>query len=492
MQNTQLKGLRGVRLAVAAAIAASLGACTVVGPDFVAPTAAAPQAWQKHVQDGGPSVPTDGAVDVAWWHSFHDAQLDSLVQRAMASNLDIKIAGTRLLESRWARSIVDSASMPQVGANASFTRVGAAPVARLANSDEVLPGVAGTGAVNLYRYGFDASWELDFWGRTKRAVESADAQGVQAAEAQHGVILQVLTETAADYVQLRATQATLASITEVLQLSRKSLALTQARRAEGAATQLEVSEAAAQVGTIEAQLPDLEEQQGRLMNALALLLAENPGALAAELSTVKPIPPVPAAIPLGLPSELARRRPDIRRAEAQLHAATASIGVAKADFYPSITLMGSVSMNPMSSGGLGDWDSRRFSIGPALNLPIFQGGRLTGTVKLREAQQQEAAVLYQKTVLNAWHEIDDALIAYGTTQRRRAILTGTLVHNRMAYEAALARYKGGAATFLDVLLTQRSLLDAQTALVRSAADVSLAAIRVYKSLGGGWEQGAPA
>lgn len=461
--------------------------CTTVGPTFLAPQAALPSAWTLHHQGDTPSTPTLEAVETMWWRSFGDPTLDSLIQRAVGSNLDVKVATSRVLQSRATRSIVDSASMPTLNGSASVTRAGAAPVARLANSDEVLPGVKGSGPATLYRYGFDASWELDFWGRTQRAVESADARGTAAEANRHAIILTVLTETAANYVQLRATQATHASVSEVLALARQSLKLTELRREAGAATELETAEAAAQLGAIEAQLPALEEQEERLMNALALLLGEAPGTLGEQLRTAAPIPPVPAQIPVGLSSDLARRRPDIRQAEAMLHSATADIGVAEADFYPSISLTGGFSMNPLSFGALGDWDSRRFGIGPSLNLPIFQGGRITRTVELRKAQQREAALLYQKTVLNAWHEIDDALIAYGSVQRRRAIFNGTLDNNRIAYKAALARYKGGAATFLDVLITQRGLLDAQTALVRSNADVSLVAIRLYKALGGGWE-----
>ncbi|WP_321929445.1 efflux transporter outer membrane subunit [Burkholderia cenocepacia] len=496
-------------LAVAPVVAALAGCA--VGPDFVSPQAPTPAAWDVEHRGTPASRPVERALDPAWWTLFGDPQLTALVQRATANNLDVRLAASRLIESRWQRRIVGAAGLPSVGANANYQRMGASdkgmmsllgvssapPASAVANGTGLgnsgLPGADASAPVNLYQYGFDASWELDFWGRTRRAVESADAMTVAANENRHGVILSVLTETAADYVQLRTVQATLASVKETLALATQSLDLTRKRRQEGVATALEVSEAAAQVQSIAARVPDLETQEDKLINALSLLVAEQPGALASELRAVRPVPPVPAEVPIGVPSELAKRRPDIREAEARLHAATAAIGVAKAEFYPSVTLSGSFGMQSLNFATLGTWAARQFAIGPTLNLPIFQGGRLTGMLRLREAQQQEAAIAYRKTVLGAWHEIDDALIEYGGQQRRREHLADALAHNRTAYDAAVARYKAGATTFLDVLVVQQALLDSQMRWVGANGDVSITAIRLFKALGGGWEHAdAPA
>ncbi|MFM0700671.1 efflux transporter outer membrane subunit [Paraburkholderia sediminicola] len=496
---------RRLKLAAASLLLGSLGAC-VVGPDFVRPEVKAPDSWATHQHAETASHPVDHSIEPQWWTLFGDSQLTELEQRAVASNLDIRIAATRLQESRWQRRIIGSAELPSIGANANYQRSGAsnnglmsllgvtpgASASEMANGtgygNNGIQGADASAPFNLYQYGFDASWELDLWGRTRRSVEAANALTESAAEIRHGVILAVLTETAADYVQLRATQATLATVKETLELARHSLDLTHKRQAEGVATRLEVSEAAAQVDAIDARLPPLEAQESQLINALSLLVATQPGTLASELQTAKPVPPVPAEVPIGLPSELARRRPDIRQAEAQLHAATANIGVAKADFYPNVTLSGSFGMQSLSFATLGTWASRQFAIGPTLSLPMFEGGRLTGVLRLRETRQQEAALQYQKTVLNAWHEIDDAMIAYDAQQRRRTSMGRALAHNQAAYDAAVSRYKAGATTFLDVLVVQQALLDTQTEWVRSNAEVSFTVIRLFKALGGGWDQ----
>ncbi|KAG8148391.1 efflux transporter outer membrane subunit [Burkholderia catarinensis] len=494
-----------VATAIAAQVAVLLGGC-MVGPDFVKPDPRAPAAWRDHVKDESEGRPVVRAPDPRWWTMFGDPILVGLVSRAAAQNLDIQVATNRLQQSRWERRIVSAAGLPSVGANANAQRLGASehglmsltgvgsqpPAAALANG--VGNGVAGIGGadisapLNLYQYGFDAIWELDIWGKTRRKVEASDALSTASDEVRHGVILSVISETASGYVELRTVQATLGDTRETLGLARRSLELTEHRRDAGAATSLDVSEAAAQVRAVAARIPDLESREGRLINALSLLLAEAPGALENELRAAQPIPPVPSDVPIGLPSELAQRRPDIREAEARLHAATAGIGAAKADFYPSITLSGSFGMQSLNFATLGTWASRQFAVGPTLNLPIFEGGRLKGMLHLREAQQREAALNYQKTVLTAWHEIDNALIDFDARQRQRDNLGAALDHSRAAYDAAVARYKAGASTFLDVLVLQQALLDAQTRWVTASGDVSLTAIRLYKALGGGWER----
>ncbi|KAK43544.1 MULTISPECIES: efflux transporter outer membrane subunit [Burkholderiaceae] len=489
---------------IAVQIATLLGGC-MVGPDFVKPDPKPPEAWRDHVVDSSESHPTNAAALATWWKIFDDPILNGLVDRAAAQNLDIQVAASRLQQSRWQRRIVSSAGLPSIGANASAQRMGASenglmsltgvgsqpPASSLANGvgngNAGISGADISAPMNLYQYGFDASWELDIWGKTRRSVEAADALTSASDETRHGVILAVLSETASNYVQLRTVQATLKNTTETLGLVKHSLELTQARQKAGATTSLEVSEAAAQVQAVSARIPDLESQEDKLINALSLLVAAEPGALADELETAKPIPPVPSEVPMGLPSELAKRRPDIREAEARLHAATAGIGAAKADFYPSVTLSGSFGMQSLNFATLGTWAARQFAIGPTLNLPIFQGGRLTGMLHLREAQQQEAALEYQKTVLGAWHEIDDALIDFDARQRKRKNLASALDHSRAAYDAAIYRYKAGASTFLDVLVLQQALLDAQTRWVSANGDVSLTAIRLFNALGGGWE-----
>jgi NodT family efflux transporter outer membrane factor (OMF) lipoprotein len=238
-------------------------------------------------------------------------------------------------------------------------------------------------------------------------------------------------------------------------------------------------------------LPALEQRQSQLINALSLLMGEPPQALFAELSTDVPVPPTPRQVAIGLPSQLAERRPDIRQAEARLHAATASIGVAKGDFYPRITLSGNLGSQAMQLSDFGSWGSRSFGIGPQLSLPLFDGGRLRGVLNLREAQQQEAAIAYQQTVLRAWHEIDDQLTAYNTSQLRRDSLAEAVRQNQIALRTAQQQYVEGVVDFVNVLTVQGALLATQEQFVESSTGVSLAMVGLYKALGGGWESVYP-
>ncbi|KLU21808.1 secretion protein [Caballeronia mineralivorans PML1(12)] len=494
-------------VATAVAVTALLGACAV-GPDYVKPEPQLPQAWDTHDQPGNAShpvaLPAGQAADPQWWKQFNDPELDALEQRAVTGNLDIQVAASRLQQSRAARRIVGAEALPSVGANANYQRTGASssglmsllgvsnpPASQMANGTGYgNSGVQGNDVsepFNLYQYGFDASWELDLWGRTRRQIEAADALAQASDETRHETILAVVAETAADYVQLRASQASLNTATQMLDLAHRSLELTQRRRADGAATDLDVINAQALVSSLEAALPPLLQQNAHLIDALSLLLAQPPGTLAQELATAQPVPPVPAAIPVEVPSGLARRRPDIRRADALLHAATASIGVAKADFYPSVTLSGSFGMQSMSFASVGTWAARQFAVGPTLSLPIFEGGRLRAQLNLREAQQQEAALAYQRTVLGAWNEIDDTLSALSTEQQRRTSLAANVAQSDHAWQLATSRYQTGAGTQLDILATQRTTLAAKLDWIRSDTNVSLNAIRLYKALGGGWE-----
>lgn len=279
---------------------------------------------------------------------------------------------------------------------------------------------------------------------------------------------------------------------ENLEVSRHSLRLSQMRLRDGVATTLDVAQASAQVASIEARLPTLEERQAQLINALSLLLAEPPRSLQAQLQAPAEMPAPQQRFAIGVPSELAQRRPDILQANAQLHAATANIGVAKADFYPSIRLSGNVGFQSMQLSDFGGWDSRRFGIGPQLSLPIFEGGRLSGVLKLREAQQQEAALHYQQVVLRAWHEIDDVLRLYNASQLRRDLLAEAVRQNRVALQTAQQQYVEGAVDFLNVLSVQGALLASEEQWVESSAAVSQALVGLYKALGGGWQAFDPA
>ena len=344
---------------------------------------------------------------------------------------------------------------------------------------------------DIYQYGFDAAWELDLWGQVRRSVESANASVNASADARRAALISAMAEVARDYVDLRGAQEQLRIARENVNTAEQGLKLTQERATAGVTTDLDVANAAAQVRTTAAQIPSLEQQEHQLINALSFLLARPPNALTAELAVPRPVPPVPPHVPIGFPSELARRRPDVRQAEEQLHAATANIGVAVAAFYPQVTLNGSFGFQSLQFGSLWSGAARQYALGPSISIPIFEGGQLRQTVVLRKAQAQEAAIGYQRTVLQAWHDVDNALDAYRREQERRDQLVQAVADNRRALSLAQSRYQQGVSTFLDVLTAETNLLSTEQQLASSTTTVSDNLVALYKALGGGWEATYP-
>jgi NodT family efflux transporter outer membrane factor (OMF) lipoprotein len=296
---------------------------------------------------------------------------------------------------------------------------------------------------------------------------------------------------ARDYIQLRGVQSLLRIARDNVKTAQQSLDLTQQRAAGGVTTDLDVANAAAQLRTVAAEIPRLVQRESELINAIGLLLGQPPNTLQAELIREKPVPPIPPRVPVGLPSELARRRPDIRQAEAQLHATTADIGVAVASFYPSVSLTGSVGLQSLQPWQMFNLNARQYGVGPGVTIPIFEGGQLSATLALRTAQQQAAAIGYQKVVLTAWHEVDNALTAYQTEQARRDQLIQAVTQNQRALGLAQSRYQEGVADFLQVLTAQQNLLSTQQQLALTTTNVSANLVTLYKALGGGWETQLP-
>jgi NodT family efflux transporter outer membrane factor (OMF) lipoprotein len=495
-----------------------LAAGCTVGPDWSKPHIYAPRNWSGGMPAASPSAralstPVADMPDAAWWRVFGDAELNALESRVAAVNFSVRLAAMRFVESRAQRQAAGADQFPSAQADASATRElisrkgvldllsGAGPAGSSTGqggsanglswrSDGIPATKTGNERLppfNLFQYGFDASWELDFWGHVRRAVETADASLEAFAEARRNTLLSTLAEVARDYVQLRGMQAQLAITRQNLATERDSLKLAQHRFRGGLTSALDVENAGAQLHATEAQIPPLTQQESMAINALSLLLGEGPGALREELGAARPVPPVPPRVPIGVPAELARRRPDIRQAEAELHAATAAIGVAVADFYPRVTLNGSIGIQGLQLKDLGSWGAGQYGLGPSVTLPIFQGGRLRATLELRQAQQQEAAIIYQQTVLQAWHDVDNALTAYAAEQARHDALAAAAAASHSALDLARQRYARGLADFLNVLDAQRSLLSAQLQLADSQTTISLNLVQLYKALGGGWE-----
>lgn len=490
----------GHTLRIAAAISGTLAlaACTV-GPDFLQPDPGLPNRWFSSgtaaapARSAGSSAAVQQPVDPAWWQVFHNATLTSLVSRVADANLDVKTATVRLAESRFQRGAVASAQLPGLNGSARYQYQNLSDVRAKGSLIDRLPGgtVSSEPPTNLFTSGFDASWELDFWGHVRRQVEAADADVQYSEEQRRDALVSSLAEIARDYIQLRGTQALIRIANDNLRIQRDILQLTQTRQQTGLTTSLDVESAAAQVEAIRAQLPSLEQQEAQQINALSFLLDLPPDALRGELAKGKQVVPRPARVPIGIPSELARRRPDIRAAEAQLHAATADIGVAVAEFYPTIRLNGSAGFDAVKIGSLLSASAILTNVGPSISIPIFQGGRLKATLELRKAQQVEAAIAYHRTVLRAWHEVVNALVAYRTERQRRARLAEQVEHLRQALSLARDRYKDGVADFTTVLDVARTLLQAEQDYAQSTTDISINLVRLYKALGGGWEPTYP-
>jgi NodT family efflux transporter outer membrane factor (OMF) lipoprotein len=471
-----------------------LAGCSV-GPDFVQPDSHLPE--KSFFGDDGVPLPDNrlpAPTDPTWWNVFHDPVLTGLEQQVAVANLDVRTATIRLAESRFQRGVVASSEFPSINGDAKYTR-------ELYSQNGILSLLSGLlgpsaaalapGAINDYNVGFDASWELDLWGKVRRQVEASNAQVEQAADQRRDALVSSLAEVARDYIQLRGVQTQINIANNNLKVDRDILQLTRDRQQKGLTNALDSENAAAQVESIRAQIPSLEQQESEYLNALSLLLDQPPGSLRALLARARAVPRSPPRIPLGIPSELARRRPDVRAAEDNLHAATADIGVAVASFYPSVQLNGTVGFDALDFTNLFKGSSLQYMVGPSVSLPIFAGGKLKNTLELSKAQQQEAAIQYRKTVLQAWHDVVNALVAHRLEQARRAHLKLQVDHIRQALELARSRYGDGVVDFLTVLDTERNLLSAEQQYATSTTNVGLDLVQLFKALGGGWETAFP-
>ncbi|MEQ5843351.1 efflux transporter outer membrane subunit [Paraburkholderia acidicola] len=483
-----------------AASAVLLGACTV-GPDFKAPEANTPATWHdalatQSALSGESRVTAEADPDPQWWRSFNDATLTSLIDRATRGNLDVQIAVVRIAEARASERSAAAAGLPTLSASASYTHedVGQG----LASTGSTAPpggnpGLAGlidslTKPVNIYQGSLDASWELDLFGRVRRSVEAANASTVAAIGNRDDALVTLQAEVAQTYAQLRAAQASRDTAQADLVAEQQILELTRERAAKGLVTDLDVESATSAVGTLEASLAQYDQQIAASLNGLAVLLGEAPGALDAELATATPIPPPPPQVPVGLPSSLARRRPDIRVAEAQLHRQTAQVGVAVAQFYPDISLTGQVGQESTKPGDLTKWANNFYSFGPSVSLPIFQGGQLRANLKLAKADQAEAALSYRKTVLEALQDVDNALSAYRAELRRHQALEKTVSAETKALALATNQYRSGVSTFIDVLTAENTLAQQRQQFIQSTLTLTTDVVTLYKALGGGWQQ----
>ena len=467
----------------AALLAMLLGGCTV-GPDFVRPVVDAPSRWWGSAQDVPRTVTYGGEVDAAWWDSFHDPELSALVGRLAKQNLGLQEAAERVQQGRAQRQVAASQGLPHLDAQAQYQRERQSPTGPI-SLFQAVPGAPLS--FDVFTDSLNASWELDLFGRVRRAVEAQDADTEAAIEARHGIALMAISDLAQDYLQLRGTQRLEAITSQYVAEAERNAALVHDRFDNGVSTTLDIANAEAQRASIAAMLPQLRATRAELINAIGFLLAEPPRALEGELAAPAPLPDVPPSVPIGLPGELARRRPDVREAEARLHAATAETGVAVTDFYPDVTLNGMAGTQSLQFARVFDLHSGMFQVGPSIDLPIFEGGRLRGTLRLRRSQQREAALQFRSTVLQAWQEVDNALTAYAEAQRRREQVAEAVRQYTAALAAARQRYQEGAIDFLNVIAAESSVLQNENVLANSDTQIATDLVALYRALGGGWE-----
>jgi NodT family efflux transporter outer membrane factor (OMF) lipoprotein len=406
-----------------------------------------------------------------WWTEFDDPILNSLITRAVTSNLDVQSATERIREARASIGIASANLWPSANANGSYS-------------------YSGTGrskSVDLWRAGLDAAWELDVFGGVRRSVEAANADFEASIEDRRDVLVTLLGELATDYIALRGQQQQIAIAHENLEVQIRNAQLTRDKKRLGTGTELDVVQSDSQVTTTRAALASFEASEQQAIYAISILLGLPPDALQEELKPSGEIPQPPTLVSVGLPSDLLRRRPDIRRSERQLAAATADIGVAVADWFPKFSLTGDLNLNATHFAGLGNWANRSWTFGPSVTWPIFDPGRIASNVEVQNARQAESLLSYRHTVLTALQEVQNAMTSYTHDRERRDALAQSVELNQRAVQLATQRYQQGITDFLIVLDAERTLFASQDALVQTDRDIATDVVALYKALGGGWE-----
>jgi multidrug efflux system outer membrane protein len=461
-----------VRRSALLALAAVLFAACTLGPDYRRPAYPVPPVFRgQGPEDSGPSV-----GDLEWWRIFQDETLQQLIRSALAENYDLRVAAARILDARAQVTITRSFQFPEVnaGGSAFYQRI-EGERAFLQPQDQFSPSA-----------GFDFSFEIDFWGRFRRATEAARADLLASVDARRFVVSTLVSDLATAYFQLRSLDAELQVSQRTLATRQDSLRLVTLREQGGVAALIDVRQAEILVATAAEILPDTERQIEQTENVISVLLGRNPDAVPRGRPLLQQIG-LPA-VPAGVPSSLLERRPDVRQAEAQLAAATARIGVAKSDYFPRVLLSGAAAGGSLLIDGSWVGPQGLFSIGPSVRLPIFNTGRIAAGVDSAEARAQAALLQYQQTIQQAFRDVADALVEQ---RKRREFRVQQEVLARAAGDTsrlADVRYKGGVSSYLEVLDSERQSFDAELGLVRAQRDELLAVVRLYRALGGGWQE----
>ena len=453
-----------------------LTGCIKLGPDFVKPKAPLGEKW---IDADNPLIKTAQVEKIDWWSVFSDPVLNSLVETGYRQNLSLQIAGIRILESRARLGIAVGSQYPQ---QQDF--FGGYSREELSDNTAVTPVLGG---FDFWSTGFDAAWEVDIWGRFRRGVESASADlGVSIAN-YDDILVSLVAEIASTYVQIRTFERRLEVARENVALQERSRQIADARFQGGAVTELDVSQATALLRDTQSTIPPLQASLDQARNALSILLGRPPAEVRQVLRNRRPIPTAPADVAVGIPAELLRRRPDIRRAELQAAAQSAQIGVARSDLFPAFALVGTIAFEAEDAGKLFNANSVAGSIGPSFRWPILNYGRLKDNVRVQDARFQELIVTYQDTVLQAQREVEDAIVAFLRTQEQAKFLSASVEATKRSVDLSLIQYREGTVLYNEVLDSQQFLLQREDRLASSRGDVTRNLIAVYKALGGGWE-----
>ena len=461
------------------AVALLVTACTTVGPDYVRPGADVADQW---VEVGDPRVKADPIQHRDWWTVFNDPVLDFLVDTAYKQNLTLRAAGIRILQARAVLGLSVAEQWPQQQEiRASYTRV------KL--SENVSP--SGSRVIetdfNVYSLGFDASWELDLWGRFRRGVESSNAELGASIANYDDILVSLVAEVAATYVQIRTFEERLKFARANVKVQERSFRIADVRFRNGAVTELDVQEARGSLRNTQALVPELEGGLRQAQNALSVLLGMPPQDLRDILGGPMPIPTAPPDVAVGVPAELLRRRPDIRRAEREAAAQSAQIGVAVADLYPRLSLLGTIGISSSNFAEFFTTGSVTGFGGPSVVWPIFNYGRFRNNIRVQDAVFQERVVNYQNTVLRAAQEVEDGLVGFLRNQEAVGFLADAVKATKRSVDLSLIQYREGTVDFNRVLDAQTRLVEQQDSLAETTGDISLSLIATYKALGGGWE-----
>ena len=493
MSRPEEKGITPVRTpsagtgtAILLALLAVLGGCTL-GPDFIRPQTEVNDYWSAK---GNPRVATETSVDRQWWSAFNDPALDQLISIASQENLPLQIAALRIMEARARLGLAIGGQYPQ-----QQEAFGSATSHRL--SKNAPNSLAADRHHWDYQVGFDALWEMDFWGKFRRDVEASHADLTASVADYDDALVSLIGEVARTYTLIRTFEVLIELAGENVQLQEEGLRIAESRLRNGVTTELDVTQARTLLESTRAAIPQLEARLRQAQNALGTLLGRPTGSVQAYLKERRSIPVAPVTVAVGMPAELLRRRPDIRSAELAAAAQCARIGIAKADLYPSFSLLGEIGVQTSSQGGVRSghadlsnlWDSQSifYTFGPRVKWPLFHYGRLKNQVRIQDARFQQLLVNYQNTVLKAGQEVEDSLTGFLKAGETEVFGQKAVNAARRSVEIALTQYKEGAADYQRVLDTQRALLQEQNNLAQARSAIATNLIALYKALGGGWE-----